>query len=71
MPKRTVVYLPSVFEKASEDDARAIILTPEDGTSTQERWAKETPFLTSDLGAFLRPSRDSLLLDYGCGLGRI
>jgi SAM-dependent methyltransferase len=63
--------LPSVFEKASEEDARAVILTPEEGTSTQERWAKETPFLASDLGAFLLPSWDSLLLDYGCGLGRI
>jgi len=71
MPKRTAVYFPSVFEKASEDDARAVNLTPDEGTSTQERWAKETPFLMSDLGAFLLPSRDSLLLDYGCGLGRI
>lgn len=71
MPKRTAVYFPSVFEKASEDDARAVILTPEEGTSTEERWTKETPFLTSDLASFLLPSRDSLLLDYGCGLGRI
>lgn len=71
MPQRTAVYLPSVFEKASEEDARACILTPEQGTSTEERWAKETPFLASDLGAFLKPSPGSLLLDYGCGLGRL
>jgi SAM-dependent methyltransferase len=71
MEKRTAVYLPSIFERTSEADARAIILTPEQGTSTEERWIKETPFVTTDLGGFLKPTQDSVLLDYGCGLGRI
>ena len=71
MPQPTAIYLPSVFDKETEQDARSIILTPEEGTSTAERWAKETPFLTKAISGFLQPTNQGVLLDYGCGIGRL
>jgi ubiquinone/menaquinone biosynthesis C-methylase UbiE len=51
------------FNVRSLNEARRIILTGD----TEERWATETPYLWS-----LLPGRfDRLLLDYGCGLGRM
>src|SRR6202166_329767 len=38
-------YAPGVFECDTEDQAKAIILTPEAGVSPATRWAKETPYL--------------------------
>jgi SAM-dependent methyltransferase len=64
------VHRPQIFEVASIDQARAIILTP-DGASTDQRWATETPWLAGHLAAQLAPTADSLLLDYGCGIGRL
>jgi len=63
-------YKPEVFNVSNEQDAKNIILTAE-GVSTEERWEKETPFLAKDIGEFLQPTKDSLILDFGCGIGRI
>ena len=60
-----------MFDVANQQQAKQIILTPEGGASTEERWERETPFLSRDIGAFLEPSSRSVVLDYGCGLGRI
>jgi ubiquinone/menaquinone biosynthesis C-methylase UbiE len=65
------VYSSSVFDVSSIPEAMAIILTPEGG-STDERWAKETPWAVNRLletAGELGP--DSVVLDYGCGIGRI
>ena len=65
------VYLPNVFYVDNLEDAKKIILTPEQGTSTEERWEKETPYLVDQLGKELQPNSDDLILDYGCGVGRL
>jgi SAM-dependent methyltransferase len=71
-PQRPVpVFLPEVFEVKSVKHAMAMILTAEPGTTTQERWEKETPYLVEDIGRFLAIGPDSCVLDYGCGIGRI
>jgi hypothetical protein len=51
-------------------EAMSIILTPE-GSTTADRWETETPYLADLIGqqCALRP--DSLVLDYGCGIGRL
>lgn len=63
-------YDPSVFDVASLKQAKAIILTAE-GLGTDARWERETPWLADLAVAKLGLSRDSRVLDYGCGVGRI
>lgn len=36
------IYSPPIFDVANLDEAKRIILTPEDGRMTDERWARET-----------------------------
>ena len=64
-------YRPDVFDVATEHQARQIILTPERGTTTDERWQKETPFLVEDISKHLSLTTSTCLLDYGCGIGRL
>jgi SAM-dependent methyltransferase len=63
-------YKPEVFDVQNETDAKAIILTPE-GSTTDDRWVRETPFLAQDINSFISPTDRSLVLDFGCGIGRI
>ncbi|MGI9387394.1 MAG: class I SAM-dependent methyltransferase [Methyloligellaceae bacterium] len=67
---RTARYRPETFHVRNMDEAKRIILTPED-TTTEERWHKETPYLADEIGAFMDLGEQSLLLDYGCGIGRM
>ncbi|NND83216.1 MAG: methyltransferase domain-containing protein [Gammaproteobacteria bacterium] len=64
------IYKPEIFEVESEPAAKAIILTPE-GSTTDERWAKETPYLIEDICSFIKPDQDTKVVDFGCGIGRI
>lgn len=67
----TATYTPTVFDRATLREAMDIILTPEDGASPQERWARETPALAADLIRYFKPGPETVLLDYGCGVGRL
>ena len=66
-----LTYNPDVFEVADEAAARRIILDQSFGQGTDERWARETPYLTDLIGEALAPSADQLFIDYGCGIGRM
>ena len=44
-------YCPQVFDQPDLADAKAIILTPEAGLTTDERWERETAFLRPFLEA--------------------
>lgn len=68
--REAVRYNPSVFEVRSIEEAKRIALTDE-GMPTDERWERETPYLGEEIAFFLRPTESSLLLDYGCGIGRM
>jgi 2-polyprenyl-3-methyl-5-hydroxy-6-metoxy-1,4-benzoquinol methylase len=70
-PNNTAVFRPEVFEVQSFDQAKRIIVTPEIGTTTEERWTKETAYLLDDIPKFLSITEESWVLDYGCGIGRI
>lgn len=70
-------YHPQVFDADCEAAARAIILTDEGpGADTDTRWARETPYLMELLRATMGQGPralgpESLVLDYGCGIGRM
>lgn len=66
-----VTYNPDVFNVADADAAKYIILTPEGGRTTDQRWARETPYLTDLLAGTMRLARGQLVVDFGCGIGRI
>jgi ubiquinone/menaquinone biosynthesis C-methylase UbiE len=65
------VFRPQIFEVQTLRDAMGIIVTPEQGTTTEERWGKETPYLVQDIGAHLGVGPQTCVLDYGCGIGRV
>ena len=66
-----VTYDPGIFDVATIEDARKIILTEEPGLTTDDRWAKETPYLVELLSTIVEISPHSTVLDYGCGIGRL
>lgn len=65
-----VSYNPDIFEVTTIDEAKRIVLTAEDAT-TDERWRVETPYLAESIGNFLEPDAGFLIIDYGCGIGRM
>jgi SAM-dependent methyltransferase len=66
-----LTYNPGVFRVPDLTAAKAIILTPEGGQSTDERWVKETPYLSDLLGGTLAVGPNDLFVDFGCGVGRM
>jgi len=65
-----IPYDPSCFNVASVAHAKAIILTPDEST-TDERWAQETPYLGALIEEHLGVRPRHRVLDYGCGIGRL
>lgn len=70
MSETAVTYFPGVFDVATLEEAMRIILTAEDST-TQHRWATETPYLADLITNSINLTDQSLVLDYGCGIGRM
>lgn len=64
-------YSPAVFDVSSTAAAMAIILTPEQGQDTDERWRRETPYLAEMIVRECKVTERSWVLDYGCGIGRL
>ena len=63
-------YKPQVFDCQSLQAAKEIILTPENGVTTEKRWTEETRWLMQILGRHVTKSK-GLVLDFGCGVGRM
>lgn len=68
---REAMYDPRIFDVGGEAAARAIILTPDSGQSTEERWRRETPYLASLATELLQLRPGLIALDFGCGIGRL
>ena len=68
---RKFIFRPEVYEVPTLAQAMAITVTPEPGTTTEERWDKETRDLVEDIGSFLTLHPETCVVDYGCGTGRI
>ena len=70
--RRAAKYCPQVFDTPTMDAAKAIILTNEgEGADTETRGKIETPFLGKLIAESLRPAAASVVIDYGCGIGRL
>ncbi len=67
----TYTYWPEFFNPVSLEDARRIILTPEDDLTTDDRWKLEHPYFMQLIGEQLNITEDSVIVDYGCGIGRM
>ena len=63
-------YTDAVFRVNNLDEAKRIILTPERGLDTDTRWQAETPYLADQLHAWFAQGAP-LVLDFGCGVGRL
>lgn len=59
-----IFYNPEFFEVNNMKEAKKVIVST-------DRWESETPYVVEQVGEFLEPSEDDLILDYGCGAGRI
>jgi SAM-dependent methyltransferase len=65
-------YFPAIFETPTIEQAKAIILTNEGpGADTDTRWSVETPYLLSLVLSAVAVGPDTVILDYGCGIGRM
>ena len=65
------LYYPKIFDVTTMQEAKQIILTAEPGTDTESRWAIETPYVMELIAATFDPHPDMIVLDYGCGIGRL
>lgn len=66
------LYYPEIFNVADIAAAKDVILTNEGpGADTETRWSIETPYVMSLIAGTLAPGPDTLVLDYGCGVGRM
>ena len=66
-----LTYNPLVFEVPTLEDAKQVIVTPQGGLDTDDRWERETPYLARLLGEGLGLKAGQLVVDYGCGVGRL
>ncbi len=64
-------YDPRAYDVENLAQAKRVILTPVAGITSEERWERETPYLVEEIGNFLSPTEDTVILDYGCGIGRL
>lgn len=64
------MYNKDFFKPKDVDDAKRIILT-EEGCSTEWRWDVETRWSLQMLDTFWDLNEDSVVLDWGCGIGRM
>ena len=65
-----LTFASEAFHVQDIPSAMRIILTPEGGT-TEERWRIETPYVTDLIAEALAITPQSVILDYGCGIGRL
>ena len=74
MPVVEAHYTPSVFDVQNIEHAKGAIVGPvseDPQDQTEVRWEKETPWLAGDICANLALTENSIVVDYGCGIGRV
>ena len=65
-------YCPEVFTNIIDlEHAKRVILTKEGALSSELRWDVETKFTIDTLLSLAAIDAQSLVLDYGCGVGRL
>ena len=66
-----LTYNPDVFDVNDMAQAKRVILTAEEGSTTEERWQAETPYVADLIEASIEITDQTILVDYGCGVGRM
>jgi len=61
----------NVYDVGTVEEAKQIILTPIGDYTTDERWECESPYLLRLIEQSFNLDRHSVVLDYGCGIGRM
>jgi cyclopropane fatty-acyl-phospholipid synthase-like methyltransferase len=64
-------YFPGIFNVNDIPQAMQIILAPEGSSSTDERWKTETPYVANLINDSLAITNETIIVDYGCGIGRM
>lgn len=64
-------YAPQIFNVVNRSGAMNIILTPQSGMDSQQRWDTETPHLFNLITKHTDVGPECRVLDYGCGIGRL
>lgn len=64
-------FNPGFYDVGSLQEAKEVILGPEKHETVEQRWERETPYLAGLMQRTLGLTESSLLLDYGCGIGRM
>src|SRR5262245_36124886 len=64
-------YAPQIFDVKTLEQAKGIILTQASELSTEQRWQLETPYLENLILTNINLNSESLVLDFGCGVGRM
>ena len=67
----SVVYDPKVFTPKDAQEAKLFMLSSESDINSSERWDKETPVIVDQILENIEINEGSLLLDFGCGIGRV
>jgi 2-polyprenyl-3-methyl-5-hydroxy-6-metoxy-1,4-benzoquinol methylase len=65
------IYRREIFSVKNLQDAKHVILTPEEDATVDQRWERETPVMAEILGQAFALDNNNTVLDYGCGIGRI
>ncbi len=71
MTQSNIKYNPNIFDKKNLDEAKRIILTNEKDITSQQRWENETPYLIESISNKIKIDNNSLIVDFGCGIGRL
>lgn len=71
MQKNKLIYNPKVFDTNSIEEAKKVILTNEQELQSDDRWEKESPYIIKSIIEKTKLCKDSIVLDFGCGIGRI
>jgi len=64
-------YSSHIFNVKTLDQAKGVILTQASELTTEQRWQLETPYLEDLILSNVDIDAKSLVLDFGCGVGRI
>ena len=71
-PTTVMPYWPEVFDVADQQQSKEIILDGEGpGAETNTRWQRETPYVLELVRQAFPLGPDTVVLDYGCGIGRM
>lgn len=66
-----LVYHPQVFDPNSLDEAKQLSAPMPDGVTEENYWEKLPYWLMANMGKISHMKKSQIILDYGCGIGRL